>query len=172
MHTAIAPLCIYVPAGLAAPLFGQGLGSAAPLVADISVSGLTRTRPAVAKRFLEGSIGRDVASIRDEEVAAVLLDTGIFEEIELRFEERPEGALMAVSLREKWSIIPLPIFAAGSYGIVAGAALIDANAFGLNDKLFAVGLALPGGWMSSVAYVKTQARARALGWTASGFFSR
>lgn len=172
MHTAIVPLCICLAAGLTAPLFAQGLESAAPVVADISVSGLTRTRPAVARRLLEGFIGRDVASIREDEVAAVLLDTGIFEEIELRFEERPEGALMAVSLREKWSIIPLPIFAAGSDGVVAGAALIDANAFGLNDKLFAVGLALPGGWMGSVAYVKTPPRDRALGWTVSGFFSR
>lgn len=84
-------------------------------------------------RLLQGFIGRKVATIREEEVAAVLLDAGIFEDVSLRFEERAEGALMAVSLKEKWSIIPLPIFAAGSDGVVAGGALLDANAFGLND---------------------------------------
>lgn len=139
-------------------------------IQEIRVDGLKRTRPAVVQELLSTYRGRHPETFDAGEVAALLIDTGIFEEILVGFCEGPDGAVMEIGLREKWSLIPLPIFAAGSDGIVAGAALIDANAFGLNDKLFAVGLVLPGGWMGSVAYVSPAAGSAGLGWSASAFY--
>ncbi len=141
-------------------------------IQEIRVDGLKRTRPAVVQELLSTYRGRHPETVDAGEVAALLIDTGIFEDIRVGFSQGPDGAIMEIGVREKWSLIPLPIFAAGSDGIVAGAALIDANAFGLNDKLFAVGLALPGGWMGSVAYVSPAAGSAGLGWSASAFYSR
>lgn len=166
MSVLAATLCFGAPLALTAQ---EGNG---PVITEISVSGLKRTRRSVPEKLLKRYIGVSVSALDTNAVIATLLDTGIFEDIRIDTRVEGEGAIMAVTVSEKWSLIPLPVFIAASEGITAGAAVIDANAFGLNDKIFAVGLFLPGGWMSSIAYVNVPANSSSLGWSSSVFFSR
>jgi len=151
-----------------------------PLISRISVLGLKRTRARVPEKLLSRFLGTSVSDLDEETVITILLETGIFEDIVVRTKESEvvsgEGgatikATLEVTVSEKWSIIPLPVFVASSDGITAGAGLIDANAFGLNDKIFAIGLFLPDGWMTSLAYVNVPNSERDLRWSISGFFS-
>jgi hypothetical protein len=102
------------------------------------------------------------------------LETGIFEDIQvmLRPDQVDGDYTLAVSVREKWTIIPVPIFAASSDGITFGAAVIDANALGLNHKLFLLGLAIPNGWLSGLAYSTGSESSHKIGLSASVFYSR
>lgn len=140
-------------------------------ITEISVSGLRRTQERVIDDLLEEYKGIPSDELDKNAVIATLLNTGLFEDIEVSTNPNPEGATMAITLSEKWSILPLPVFVAGSSGITAGVAVIDSNSFGLNDKLFTVGLLLPGGWMVSAAYVNTPASAGTMGWSASLYLS-
>lgn len=143
------------------------------LISDISIIGLKRTRLSVPERLLEGFLGTPASELDRNKVSAILLETGIFEDIQVQVLPAEDNtALLQVELVEKWSILPLPIFAAGSEGITAGAALMDMNALGLNDKLFVVALKLPGGWMATTAYAHPAPSKTAIGWNLSAFFSR
>jgi len=154
--------------------FGQSAATGDSPITRVSVEGLRRTKPGVTERLLRQFIGTPAADLDQAAVIAVLLDTGIFEDIQIETREDTDtdGTLMAVTLKEKWSFIPLPVFVAASDGITAGAAVIDANAFGLNDKIFSVGLILPAGWMTSIAYVNVPDTETSLKWSVSAFFSR
>lgn len=140
-------------------------------ITEISVSGLKRTQEKVIDALLERYKGIPSDELDKNAVIATLLNTGLFEDIEVATSPNTEGSTMVITLSEKWSIIPIPVFVAGSSGMTAGIAVIDSNSFGLNDKLFAVGLLLPGGWMASAAYVNTPASAGVLGWSTSLYLS-
>jgi hypothetical protein len=101
-----------------------------------------------------------------DEVKAALVEMGLFDEIEVSIEDAAAGPTLAVSVEEKLSIVPLPIFAYTSEGLIGGFGLIDANAFGLNDKAVAVGLYQSAGWMGVLTYTKTPSDRSTFGWTA------
>lgn len=140
-------------------------------ITAIRVNGLKRTREKVVQNLLADVLNARSDSLDRSGITARLLETGIFENIKLDVVPGVDGAVLSVSVDEKWSVIPVPVFVASSDGLTAGGAIIDANAFGLNDKLFLVGLMLPGGWMASGAWVDTPASRRGAGWTVSLFVS-
>ncbi|GAB1481894.1 hypothetical protein MASR2M78_07090 [Treponema sp.] len=122
-------------------------------------------------KLLSRYIGVSSTDIDEDEIAAILIETGIFENIRVSTLPLLGGTELSVTVDEKWSILPLPVFVAGSDGITAGAALIDANAFGLNDKIFAVALLLPSGWMTSIAYINVADDERSPSFRLSTFIS-
>ncbi len=136
-------------------------------VTALSVRGLKRTRPIVLERILARFIGRPASDIDVDEVEAALVEMGLFDEIEVSLENAdPTNPTLVVSVEEKLSIVPLPIFAYTSEGLIGGFGLIDANAFGLNDKAVAVGLYQSAGWMGVLTYTKTPINRSSFGWTA------
>jgi len=126
-----------------------------PKIASIRVDGLKRTNLRTVERLLSHFIGMPASEVDADDVSAILIGTGVFENVRAIAVSEGDGARarLEVSLDEKWSIIPIPVFVATAKGITAGAAVIDANAFGNNDKLLAVGLILPTGWMASAAFI-------------------
>jgi hypothetical protein len=122
-------------------------------ITDIEVIGLKRTNPMVVKNVLKSYLGQDTERVKPDEITALLLSMGIFENIEVSFSEKETQTILIINLEEKWSIIPLPIAAVTSDGYVLGAGLFDANAFGLNHKLFSSAIALPDGAMGSLGYI-------------------
>ncbi len=129
-------------------------GESALTIRTIEVTGLRRTKEKTVTQLLERYIGSPAAELDKDEVSALLIRTGIFENVRAAAVPSEDGtsARLEVAVDEKWSIIPAPVFAVTSSGITAGAAFLDANAFGLNDKLLSVALKLPSGWMTSIAY--------------------
>jgi outer membrane protein assembly factor BamA len=156
-------------------VFGYALGQSGDLITAVSVSGLTRTKPQVAEQRLKRFLGQEAASVDSNEVRAAILDTGILEPVSVEIEDDPEGGgkTLAITVREKWTIFPVPVFyyvGSGDWG--AGGFFMDANAFGLNDKMLAGGMYSSGSWMAMAMYMNTPERDHVPGWNIAGFFSR
>ncbi|AEJ20539.1 hypothetical protein [Gracilinema caldarium] len=105
-------------------------------ITDIEVQGLKRTNPIVVKNLLKAYINRDADKINTDEIIALLVATGIFENVTVSVKENTNQTVLFISLEEKWSIIPLPLVSIKSDSYVFGLGFFDANAFGLNHKLF------------------------------------
>jgi outer membrane protein assembly factor BamA len=142
-------------------------------ITGISISGLRRTKPYVVERTLQKFIGHDAESVDINEVIAILKRTGIIEPltVEIKDNEGGNGKLLAIVLREKWSVFPIPFFSINSGGWSAGGAFIDANAFGVKDNMMVMGFYGTGGWMLNAMYINTPNAVGDFGWNIMGLFS-
>jgi hypothetical protein len=104
------------------------------------------------------------------EVRAAVLDTGILDPLSVEIVEVEGGNILSIGVREKWAIFPVPVFFAGSGGMIAGAAFYDANAFGLNDKMAVMGVYQTNGWTVTTMYIHGPAGDWSAGWRASARF--
>ncbi|MDR1596445.1 MAG: hypothetical protein LBR99_01945 [Treponema sp.] len=147
----------------------------AQVITAVSVTGLTRTKPHVAEYPLKKFIGQDGMGIDFNDVYAAIAGTGILEPLSIGIEETPDrdGMILTVAVREKWAFFPIPVFFADSNGTLGGGAvLMDANAFGLNDKFIAAGTYSNSGWFASLIYQNTPDREHSLGWNIMGTYGR
>jgi hypothetical protein len=145
------------------------------VITAVSVTGLTRTKPHVAEYPLKKFIGQDGMSIDFNDVHAAIVGTGILEPLSIGIEETPDrdGMVLTVTVQEKWAFFPIPIFFADSNGTLGGGgALMDANAFGLNDKFIAAGIYSTSGWFASLIYQNTPERKHFPGWNIMGMYGR
>jgi hypothetical protein len=157
------------PPGMAFSQTGEG-----GLITEISLSGLKRTKPHVAEAPLRKFIGQPGAAVDLDAVHATILDTGILEPVSIEIIDAPsgEGKILKIAVREKWSILPLPVFFVDSGTINGGGAFMDTNAFGLNDKLILGGMYGSRGWTAFLMYMNTPDRERFPGWNLMGMYSR
>jgi hypothetical protein len=141
-------------------------------ISSVSVTGLKRTKQRVAERPLQKFIGADVDRLDLNEVRAAVLDTGVLEPLAAAVTEEEGLYVLRVTVREKWSLFPVPIITIGSGGTNFGAFLADTNAFGLLDKMFAGGMYGSREWMAGGGYMHSSQRENFPGWRGSVFFSR
>jgi outer membrane protein assembly factor BamA len=147
----------------------------ARVITAVSVTGLTRTRSYVAEYSLQKFIGQDGMGIDFNDVYAAIAGTGILEPLSIGVRETPDrnGMVLTVNVREKWAFFPIPVFFADSNGTLGGGgALMDANAFGLNDKFIAAGTYSNSGWFASLIYQNTPERKHFPGWNIMGIYGR
>jgi hypothetical protein len=153
------------------PLFSQS--DEAGIITAIEVSGLKRTRQLVTNRALQKYIGQEAVNVDLNDVRAAIMDLGILEPLEVELKEGGTGMILAVTVREKVSILPIPLFMMDSTGaLIAGAFMMDMNAFGLNDKFFAGGLYLTGGVMAMASYAHNIQGKYFNGWNLGGSYHR
>jgi hypothetical protein len=142
------------------------------LISSVSVTGLKRTKHRVAERPLQKFIGADAGRLDLNEVRAAVLDTGVLEPLAAAVIEEDGAFILRVTVREKWSLFPIPIITIGSGGTSFGAFFTDTNAFGLLDKMFAGGMYGSREWMAGGGYMHNSQRENFPGWRGSVFFSR
>jgi hypothetical protein len=137
-------------------------------ITALSISGLKRTKLSTAEKPLRKFINVKTDELDTDEVNAAVLTAGILEPLSVEV----KGQVLSVTVREKWSIFPVPFAMAGSGTFIAGLAFYDANAFGLSDKFFLTGLYNSGGWTAAAGYMHTPPGGRVPGWNSFGVFSR
>jgi hypothetical protein len=171
---ALIPFLIIL-AGAAFPVFpGPADNAGTDRITAVSISGLKRTRPHVAEKPLLRFIGQEAAAVEPDHVKAIIIDTGILEpvSVEIRDDVKGRGKTLAVEVREKWAIFPIPVFFIGSGEMFAGAAFYDANAFGLNHKMAAAGMYQANGWIGTLLYAVSPGGVRGFGWNASFLYAQ
>ena len=142
-------------------------------ITGLVIHGLKRTKLSTAERSLKNFIGIEADKLDQNEVWAAVMNTGILEPLSIEIQNSEiEGKVLVVTVKEKWSIFPVPVVMFGSEGFSAGAVLFDANAFGLNDKLFLGGLYLHGGWAVTAGYFHASPGGRIPGLNGMFAFSR
>jgi hypothetical protein len=142
------------------------LAAGADTIAELEIRGLKRTKLHVAEQPLRKFIGREGAGLDPDEVRAALIDTGILNPLAVEV----AGPLLIVTVEEKWSIFPLPLFSADSGGVNFGGAFMDANAFGLRDTMLLGGIYGAGGWLATAMYMATPDRSGIPGWSLGGLY--
>jgi hypothetical protein len=143
-------------------------------ITAIVISGLKRTKPAVAEKPLKKFLGQEGDSLDIDEVFAAIKDTGILEPISVSVEDdgNGQGKILTIEVKEKWAIFPLPVVMVSSDVLNFGGFFVDTNAFGLNDKFFLGGMYSSNGWMLGGGYMHTSLREWFPGWNGSVFFSK
>lgn len=143
------------------------------IVSGLEINGLKRTKSFVIERLLNRYIGRPVDEIDLNEIKTVLLKMELFDNIKVSVQDRSASQpRIVIEVEEKWSIIALPVFGATSDGIVGGVGFIDANAFGLADKIVAAALFKPSGWEGFLRYGSEPPDDHSFGWAASTALSK
>jgi outer membrane protein assembly factor BamA len=142
-------------------------------ICAVSVSGLKRTKPYIIENPLKKFIGKDAGSIDINDVYAIVKSTGILEplSVEIIDNEQGSGKTLAVTVKEKWSIFPIPIVGISSSGWSAGGVLMDANAFGVKDTMMVMGIFGSGDITASLMYINSPDGIGKFGWNIMGFFS-
>ena len=138
------------------------------VITSIEIIGLKRTKPHIARYHLEKFIGLERSAFDENEIFAAVKSTGVLEPVSAEFVDTSDGLLMRVTVLEKWSIFPFPLFFAGSGEYTFGLFLFDANAFGLCDSMAVGGMYGSGGWSVIAMYNHTPNRKGVPGW--NGFF--
>ena len=137
-------------------------------IAAISINGLRRTRLSTAERPLQKFIGLEASQVNFDEVWAEVLALGVLEPISVEI----DGQTLVVTVREKWAIFPIPLAMGNSSGFSFGLAVLDNNAFGLNDTLAFGGVYHPESWMAAIAYLHNSPGGRIPGWNSRVVYSR
>jgi hypothetical protein len=143
-------------------------------ILGISFYGLKRTKIRIAEQPLKKYLGRLASEVDLNEVRAAILTLGILEPVSLDFVEAPEGGFyLRAEVKEKWAILPLPmVFYSSSGELTAGAAFLDANAFGINEKFGAGGIYRTNGWIAVAFYDHASGREWVPGWNCFGMYSQ
>jgi hypothetical protein len=146
-------------------------------ITSISVSGLKRTKLYIIENPLQKFIGLDAGSVDTNEVIAIVKSSGVVEPLTVGFEDNQDGngnvlpgRVLAVTVKEKWSILPIPFFSIGSSGWGIGGAFIDTNAFGVKDNIMVMGSYNPSSWMANVMFFDSPNAVGEFGWNIIGMF--
>jgi outer membrane protein assembly factor BamA len=160
-------------AGFSAGLSPQELPEGGNRITAISVTGLKRTKPRIIEKPLQKFTGRDAGSLDINEVYAAVESTGILEtkSVEILDNQTGNGKTLVVTVREKWSVFPVPLAFVNSGGWAVGAAFADTNAFGIKDTMVIMGLFGAGGITTSIMYLHPPAGSGEFGLNVAPFFS-
>ena len=126
-----------------------------PLIGSIEVKGLERTKRSVVVSTIEVEPGMAYTEEVREEIRQDLLKLGIFDKVEVEPDPAtlPSGATpVQITLRERWSLIPIPFFATTSSGTTGGLFVIESNLLGYNKQLITGGAFGEGGGSGLLVY--------------------
>lgn len=141
-------------------------------ITDIEITGLKRTKPYIARYPLEKFLGREGSTLDMNEVQAAVRDTGILEPLSIELVDNGEGVTLHVTVQEKWSIFPFPVFMANSAYYSFGLFFSDMNAFGLRDQAAVGGTYGNTGWSAMLFYQHNPNHAGIPGWNTSFMYAR
>ncbi|GMO69725.1 MAG: hypothetical protein Ta2A_17990 [Treponemataceae bacterium] len=155
-----------------AGLFSEELSEDGNRITAVSVTGLKRTKPHVVEGPLQKFIGRDAGSLDKNEVIAIIQATGVVEPLTVEIEDNLDGKgkTLAITVRDKWSIFPVPFFGISQSGWSVGGAFMDTNFLGRKDMLMVTGSGGTGGWMANAMYFHSPDMVGEFGWSATGMF--
>jgi outer membrane protein assembly factor BamA len=145
-------------------------------ITSVSIIGLKRTKPGAAEKPLKRFIGVDADTLDIDSVKAAVMATGVLEplsvDIAVLGPKEDSNLELTVTVREKWSVFPLPIVMGGSGGWSFGGFFVDTNALGLTDKFFLGGMYSRESWMVTGGYMHVPLAENAPGWRLMSMFAR
>jgi outer membrane protein assembly factor BamA len=171
-------LCAFMLFAIVLPIFSQdfenqkGNEQNENIITAISIAGLKRTKHQVIEKYLLKFIGSSASDVDINDVYAIVKDTNLVEPLsfEITDGETENGKTLTVTVQEKWSLFPVPFGGITNGKWTAGAAVIEANFFGLGDTAMLVGTFGSDSWMGSLMYMKSPKATGEFGFSAMGMF--
>ncbi|WP_255203632.1 POTRA domain-containing protein [Myxococcus sp. AM011] len=136
------------PSPSSAPLAGEvSVEGAAPTPATlvgrierIDIQGNTRTQESVILRAMRMAPG-DVLTTGDaDELKRRLLNLQLFKSVEVLTRPEGQGVGLQVTVEERWTLLPIPVFSSGKGQWQAGVFAVESNLFGLRKTLVGGGM--------------------------------
>ena len=125
---------------------------AAGTVQEISVEGNTRTSRQVILRALDVRPGDTVDDAALPALRQRVYNLRLFREVEIATRPAAAGVVLAVSVEERWTLVPIPFAGASEGSFRAGLALLESNLLGRNKQLVVVGAYASRGSTARVIY--------------------
>jgi hypothetical protein len=122
------------------------------VVARVVYEGNKRTRDSTLGELTGISAGMLLSDIDPEAAKQSLMKSGIFSAADISASVDAGKAVVTVSIREKWTFIPVPSLSFGSDGWSAGLSVLEFNFLGLRKTLVVSGSASNLGLDGVVAY--------------------
>ncbi|MFP4374993.1 MAG: POTRA domain-containing protein [Spirochaetaceae bacterium] len=159
-----SPLSLGCVAGLilaSAPISAE-TGNAPPAeptaatIGSIEFEGNRRTKEAVLRRAVGAEAGDHFDAATVEQIEDDLKSLGLFSNVEV--ESRPvhggpPGEVeVLITVEERWTLVPIPFFGAGSSGLMGGLFVFESNFLGYNKQLIAGGTYADDGFGGLLVY--------------------
>ena len=127
-------------------------------VGKITLTGLTRTNPQVVLQFVPAREGESAEDLDTQKIRSEIARLRIFSELSVALTEINSGAEcremchLQISVKEKWSLYPIPVYVKYRDTEIAGAFLVESNLFGENKGAVLGGLVSNRGWQALAGY--------------------
>jgi outer membrane protein assembly factor BamA len=123
---------------LPAPSGAAAAAGEAPRIVAIEIEGARRTRRAAVLQLARVQEGDPWRPGLEAEARQLLLNAGIFYEANVAAETADGGVRLRISLREKWTLVGLPLFVVKDGETTWGATVVESNLLGTASRLVAV----------------------------------
>jgi outer membrane protein assembly factor BamA len=134
----LIPAVLLVSLLLAAPAAEPGPGSVEQrpvIVRSIEVEGNQRTSAAYVRSLLGIEPGQALDLSAVPALEQRLLQRGIFRSVRISPHLGAAGTILRIDIREKVTLVPIPILAASRGGLTSGAAVLDSDFLGAGKQL-------------------------------------
>ncbi len=122
-------------------------------ISAIDVTGNNRTKVGLILSTIELAVGDPWADGTEAAVRQKLMNTRLFWEVTVTTAPGSEGVVLRIAVREKWTIIPLPIVVATEDRTTAGLSLMESNLLGSGSRLFVSVFNTDGDWSGFLHYM-------------------
>jgi len=136
-------------------------------ITSIAIHGLKRTKLRVIEHKFNKFLGRDSITLDLIEVEGAVQETEVLDLVSISVSDDLEngGKRLEITVSEKWSIIPLPLFFASSDGSIGGGGIfMDSNSFGLRHRTVIDGTYQNTGWRIRGQYIAKSDHVYVPGW--------
>jgi hypothetical protein len=105
------------------------------VVAKVQYLGNARTKDRAMAELTGLAAGQRLSEVDPDAVSQRILKSGLFSEVELDCEMDADAALVSVSVKEKWTLIPVPGVSFGTEDWSVGISVLERNFLGMRDTL-------------------------------------
>jgi hypothetical protein len=105
-------------------------------IKEITITGLEKTKKTVILHELEVSAGDTLSLFDPHRFINRLKRKNLFTDIHINYKNETDGVIIELSLQEKWTIIPLPMFYSNGESTAYGIYIIESNFMGYGKAVF------------------------------------
>ncbi len=121
-------------------------------IKEFTISGLEKTEKSVVMEMAKTRKGDPLSAFDADNLVQELRKSGVIKDVRIDYTNTMDSVLVSIDIKEKISLIPIPMVISNSSSFSAGLFLIESNLFGLNKKLFLGGIFGTAGWLAMIGY--------------------
>ena len=148
----------------AADLSGNQSIHSEKVLSKISIRGLARTREGVILQYIPVRAGEKMANLDLDQLRVYLERLRIFSQVTIHLTEVDEElpcqahCTLLITVKEKWSLYPIPVYVKYRDTEIGGAFLVESNAMGENKGVALGGLISNRGWQGLIGFTDPHIR--------------
>lgn len=135
-RTTVAVVCLL--SGLLTASAPCSYAAAAPRIVAIEIEGAVHTDRETVLRLARVKEGDRWREGREATVRQLLLNAEIFYDVTVTSEHETDGVRLRIALKEKWTLIPIPVVSFKDGVTTWGGSVVESNLLGTGSSLFAL----------------------------------